>query len=108
MTEYQGPFAAMAANAGWTLFYDMHSGGHRKLQWDFILIQAAEEEALIIFQNKFDQDPKGHSCPCCSSDYTINFYKTLEEAKGYWPESGTRKPELIVFANQISDEERKP
>jgi hypothetical protein len=104
-TKYEGPFAALSANAGWTHFYDMHSGGPKKLQWQHIFIQAPQEEAEIIFQNRFGRDPRNVTCECCGSDYSIHFEKTLEEMKKYWNKEG-RETERIIFAAEIKDYER--
>ena len=68
----------------WTSFRDMHSGGSRKLQWDNIFIEAPEEEAKLIFYNRFDRHPFNITCDCCGEDYSVSEYKSLEQATGFY------------------------
>jgi hypothetical protein len=67
----------------WTRFMDMHSGGGCKLDWEYIYIEAPEEEAIEVFSNKFGRDPEDVTCDCCGPDYCISEYDTLEEATRY-------------------------
>jgi hypothetical protein len=67
----------------WTLFWDMHSGGRQKLDWDKILIQADEGTARAIFQNRFDRDPDNVTCSCCGEDYSVNEESSISQAIGY-------------------------
>lgn len=67
----------------WTQFFDMHSGGGRKLEWDNIFIEASKEAAIMIFTNLFDHDPYNVTCDCCGDDYSIIEYDTLTEATSY-------------------------
>jgi len=67
----------------WTQFMDMHSGGGSKEKWEYIYIEATEEEAEVIFYNKFGHNPGRVSCTCCGEDYSVSESKTLEEATGY-------------------------
>lgn len=67
----------------WTEFKDMHSGGSQKEEWSEIFIEAPEEEAKIIFYNRFGHNPDRVTCTCCGNDYSINEYETLEEATAY-------------------------
>lgn len=62
---------------------DMNSGGGSKESYNNIYIQAPEEEAKLIFQNRFGHNPDRVSCTCCGSDYSISEYKTLRQATGY-------------------------
>ena len=65
----------------WTRFMDMHSGGNSKEAWKNIYIEAAtEEEAKVIFYNRFRHSPENVSCPCCGEDYGIGSEETLEQA----------------------------
>jgi hypothetical protein len=99
--KYKGPFAALAAYAGWTRFYDMHSGGIKKERWDQIYIQAPEEEAKIIFTNRFKHDPENRTCDCCGDDYSISFNKTLDQHYDSSP-SFT----LVIPCEDIANHER--
>ena len=67
----------------WTKFWDMHSGGGQKLDWAKIYIQAPEEEAVVIFSNRFGRDPENVTCNCCGEDYSVSESKTLGEATEY-------------------------
>lgn len=72
------------ANQGpWTQFWDMHSGGGQKEKWSQIFIQAPEDEACIIFYNRFGHSPHRVTCTCCGEDYSVNESATLREATGY-------------------------
>ena len=67
----------------WTKFWDMASGGSHKEKWDHIYIESAEEEAKIIFFNRFKHNPERVSCTCCGEDYGIYEYRTLKEASAF-------------------------
>ena len=68
----------------WTLFWDMHSGGGTKEEpYEKIYIEAPEEEAKVIFYNRFGHNPERVSCTCCGEDYSISESATLEQASGY-------------------------
>lgn len=58
----------------------MHSGGGQKLQWSDIYIEAAEERAREVFEERFDRDPGYVTCECCGPDYSGIEDETLEEA----------------------------
>lgn len=68
----------------WTLFWDMHSGGGTKEGYfDKIYIEAPEDEAKVIFYNRFGHNPERVSCTCCGDDYSISESDSLEEASAY-------------------------
>lgn len=67
----------------WTQFMDMHSGGGQKLDWAYIYIEASEEEAKVIFQNRFGRNPNRVTCTCCGSDYSISEARTFGQVCGY-------------------------
>jgi len=67
----------------WTQFWDMHSGGGSKEKWTQIFIEASEDEARIIFYNRFNHNPDRVSCTCCGSDYSISEYESLEQATAF-------------------------
>jgi len=75
--------ASETSNGPWTEFMDMYSGGSQKLKWKYIYIEAPEQEAEIIFQNRFGRNPHRVTCTCCGSDYSITESPTLEEATAY-------------------------
>ena len=68
----------------WTRFMDMSSGGGTKEEpYDNIYIEAPEDEAIIIFYNRFGHNPNKVTCTCCGEDYSISEEKTFEQASGY-------------------------
>lgn len=67
----------------WTQFMDMHSGGGRKESFDVCYIEAAEEEAKVVFFNRFGHSPNRVSCTCCGEDYSVSEHETLEQATAY-------------------------
>lgn len=67
----------------WTRFYDMCSGGNRKEQFDNCYIEAAIEEAKVIFFNRFGHNPNRVTCTCCGEDYSINEDADLAQATAY-------------------------
>ena len=69
----------------WTLFMDMHSGGRcKEPPYEHIFIEADEEEAKIIFYNKFKHNPDRVTCTCCGSDYSISSKEDLAQLTGYF------------------------
>lgn len=67
----------------WTQFMDMHSGGGSKEPYEYIYIEAPEEEARVIFYNRFGHNPERVSCTCCGDDYSISSEKSLLRLTGY-------------------------
>ena len=72
------------SNKKWTQFWDMHSGGRTKESpYEHIYIEAPENEAVIIFYNRFGHNPNRVSCTCCGDDYSISEGVSLEQVSGY-------------------------
>jgi hypothetical protein len=68
----------------WTRFMDMHSGGGcKEAPYEIILIEAPEEEAKIIFFNRFGHNPERVSCTCCGDDYSISSDEDLSQLTAY-------------------------
>lgn len=67
----------------WTLFWDMHSGGRQKLEWEKIYIEAEDETACRVFAAKFGRQADNITCYCCGDDYAVHEYPSLEEATEY-------------------------
>jgi hypothetical protein len=67
----------------WTRFMDMRSGGSQKENFAHCYIEAPENEAKIIFYNRFGHNPERVTCTCCGDDYSISEYETLEQATAY-------------------------
>ena len=82
----------------WTQFSDMCSGGGRKEKWDCIWIEAPEDEARVIFNNRFGHDPSKVTCTCCGSDYSV-----YEETPDAEDRNGSS---LFITAADIKPEER--
>ena len=90
----------------WTLFWDMHSGGGLKEKWDKIYIEASEEEAKIIFYNKFGHNPERISCTCCGEDYSISEAKTLGQISGWHRGCAYKKDKYIEKRSEDSIHKR--
>jgi len=56
----------------WTQFYDMHSGGSKKLDWETIYIETSKNIAEEYFEVKFGRSPFNISCDCCGPDYSVS------------------------------------
>ena len=67
----------------WTRFMDMHSGGPSKEDAEYIHIEAPQDEAEVIFYNRFGHNPYRVSCTCCGPDYSISEHTSLAEATAY-------------------------
>ena len=62
---------------------DMHSGGGSKESYEYIYIEAPENEAKVIFYNRFGHNPERVTCTCCGEDYSISENESLEQLSGY-------------------------
>jgi len=68
----------------WTLFWDMHSGGGTKEEpYEKIYIEAPEQEARVIFYNRFGHNPDRITCTCCGEDYSVSEEKCLRQISGF-------------------------
>ncbi len=67
----------------WTHFWDMSSGGSQKEKWQHIYIEAPENEAKIVFYNRFDHNPERVTCTCCGTDYSISSDRDLARLTAY-------------------------
>lgn len=68
----------------WTLFWDMHSGGGLKLPpYHYIYIQADEEEARRIFEEKFGRSSFGQACDTCGPNWSVSTVSTLRAATSF-------------------------
>lgn len=85
-----------------THFWDMHSGGSQKLDWDKIVIEAPQAEAEIVFYNRFNRNPNRVTCSCCGSDYSISEFDSLAEAENYQKGNSL----LVIKSDEIKDSER--
>ena len=112
-----------------TRFMDMHSGGGTKeAPYETIYIEAGEDEASVIFYNRFGHSPERVSCTCCGRDYSTSEAESLELASAYdrkcdWDKKAkdydlstakvsiddyVKRPDVLVIrASEIKDDERK-
>lgn len=73
-----------APDTGWTLFWDMHSGGSAKVEpYDKIYIEMPQAAAESYFEQRFGRDPYEVTCDCCGEDYSVSFAATLDEISAY-------------------------
>lgn len=95
-------------------FFDMHSGGGcKEPPYEQIYIEAPEEEAKIIFYNKFGHSPDRVSCTCCGEDYAVYEDDTLEESTAFdrhkqsLDQYKKEKHVLIITKAEITSQDRK-
>ena len=81
---------------------DVHSGGYRKEQYDQIVIEAPEDEATLIFRNRFGHDPREIACQCCGANYWI----FEEEDKNVLDDLRNEDNVLFIAAKDITLEEK--
>lgn len=68
----------------WTRFMDMHSGGSTKEPpYEYIYIEAPEDEARVIFYNRFGHNPGRVTCTCCGEDYSVGSADDLAQATAF-------------------------
>lgn len=67
----------------WTSFFDMHSGGGAKEEWERIYIEAPQEYAKRIFEHRFGHHPDDVTCNCCGNDYSIYSDEDLGRLTAY-------------------------
>lgn len=89
----------------WTHFWDMHSGGRKKEKFAHCFIEAPEEEAKVIFYNRFGHSADRVTCTCCGEDYAVTEYESLAEAQHEYTEDD--KVHEIIYAKDIKAEERE-
>lgn len=69
----------------WFNFSDMHSGGGLKEKpYKNIYIEChSQQEAEVIFYNRFGHSPCRVTCTCCGEDYSISSDETFEQASAF-------------------------
>lgn len=96
----------------WTQFMDMHSGGGKKTEYEYIYIETDEDTATTVFCNLFGQHPCSVACACCGSNFSVTGYDTLEEATIYEREWSKKTLEeylqdkdiKVLYASEIKPE----
>jgi hypothetical protein len=87
----------------------MHSGGGTKEEpYEKIYIEAPEDEAKVIFYNRFGHSPERVSCTCCGEDYSISESSSLEEITGYHRGCAFDKKENQYIDQPSTEPFRKP
>ena len=82
----------------WYHFMDMHSGGYAKTQYEHIFIKADyEEDAVEIFENRFNQSPYTIACSCCGENFSISEDSELKNLTSYW--IGAMRASIPEFYN---------
>ena len=77
-------------------FWDMHSGGHQKLDHPFIVIEAeTEDQAVGTFRALFKRSPYNVTCGCCGGDYSISEEATVAGAV----HDHARRGESVLFVD---------
>lgn len=67
----------------WTKFWDMHTAGRAKTEYEKIYVEALYDEAVEFFESRFETDPHNVSCRCCGQDFSIDGYDSLQQATAY-------------------------
>lgn len=75
----------MNSELHWFRFMDMHGGGDARTKYDYVYVQATDEdEAVKAFQGYLHVNPYNVTCKCCGEDYSIHEKGiTLDEASKY-------------------------
>lgn len=67
----------------WTHFWDMHTSGVSKLQWEHVFIEADEDTARKMFAEAFGRHADDSACSCCGEDFSVSESPTLADATGF-------------------------
>lgn len=99
----------------WTQFWDMRSGGGTKEPpYEKIYIEAPEEEAQVIFYNRFGHAADRVTRSCCGEDYSVLSHKSLAKLTDFHRRPARtllddylKRPDVLVIrAKDIKPEER--
>lgn len=87
----------------WTRIMDMHSGGHKKLQWEIIYIEADVELAQAYFEETYGRRCDHVTCDCCGRDYSVSWEAadSLEESSKYDRRDYSRRDEWDSFNDPV-------
>lgn len=97
----------MSEKTEWTRLWDMHSGGGAKEGFEVCFIEAPEEEAKLIFYNRFGHSPERVTCTCCGADYSISTHDSLCEATAHLGAELDTDGVMVIYAKDIKPEERR-
>ncbi len=67
----------------WTTFMDMHSGGRLKASHQWIVIEAPQALAELVFYNRFGHNPNRITCTCCGEDYSVSEHENSRDGIRY-------------------------
>ena len=93
----------------WIQFCDMHSGGGcKEPPYETIYIEAGDEEqAKVIFYNRFGHSPERVTCTCCGRDYSISSHQSLAQLTGFYRNCRSlktpRHPETGLYMNNLPE-----
>lgn len=87
----------------WTLFSDAYAEGFLKFKhYEFIIVEGKVEEALSMFIDMTNVDPKKVTCTCCGQHYSIREYDSVFQATAF--ERGCRYDNsLQCYVEEVSD-----
>lgn len=81
----------------------MHSGGGTKeAPYEIIYIEADEEQAKVIFYNRFKHNPERVTCTCCGGDYSISSEESLEQLTAFHRELKYNRETRLYFETDSS------
>jgi hypothetical protein len=68
----------------WTIFEDAFADGKIKFKnFELIIVQASQEEAIPLFMKITNVDPKKVTCKCCGQHFSIREYDSVFQATGF-------------------------
>lgn len=98
-----------------TSFWDMHTRGYSKTDFDLWIIEAAEDEARSVFYARTGRNPDAVSCTCCGQDFCVTeeqnddeTFSTADEVRDLHVQKKYHKLEeiCIIRHHEIEDEDR--
>lgn len=68
----------------WTLFADAYADGKLKFKaFEWIIVEGKEEDALSLFMDITNVDPKKVTCTCCGQHYSIREFDSVFQATAF-------------------------
>ena len=91
----------------WTKFYDMHSGGDAKTEWEVIVFEAKKKDAIKYANWKWGIHPDNVTCTCCGEDFSVSTYETLDDAVKFQLNYSIEKLDIFVVPASELEKTRK-
>jgi len=87
----------------WTLFADAYADGKLKFKsFEWIIVEGKEKDALALFMDITNVDPKKVTCTCCGQHYSIREHDSVFQATAF--ERGCRFDKTLeCFVEEVSD-----